>query len=55
MDYITFASWLSMIWVRCPLNRIGREVLIRILICQPLEFRVTLLNYQIRELLIKNT
>lgn len=55
MDYITLASWVSMIWVRCPLERIGREVLLRILIEKPLEFKVALLGYQIREMLLNTT
>ena len=50
MDVAYLASWVSMIWVRCPLSRVGREAVIRIFMENTLEFRVALLTYQIREM-----
>ena len=53
LEYL--ASWLSMIWVRCPLSRFHREVLLTILLGNSLEFRIAFLNYQIRRMIIDNT
>ena len=53
MSLAYWASWVSMIWVRCPLNRVGREVIFSILIQNPLELRVAWLNYQIKQLMMK--
>jgi hypothetical protein len=47
------ASWVSMIWVVCPLSRFGREVLLRILFENPLELRTAMLNYQIKQMMLK--
>ena len=47
------ASWVSMIWVRCPLSRLGREVLLTILFENPLELRLAVLNYQIKQMMLK--
>ena len=52
MSLAYWASWVSMIWVRCPLNRVGREVILSILIQNPLELRVAWLNYQIKQLML---
>ena len=51
-EYLT--SWVSMLWVRCPLSRFGREVLLTILIQNPLELRIAFLNYQIRRMIFGN-
>ena len=52
MSLAYWASWASMIFVRCPLNRVGREVLLSILIQNPIEFRIAFLNYQIKQLML---
>jgi hypothetical protein len=48
------ASWISMIFVRCPLSRFGREVLLTILLKNPLELRLAMLNYQIKQMMLKH-
>jgi len=52
MSLAYWASWASMIWVRCPLNRVGREVVLSFLIENPLELRVAWLNCQIKQLMM---
>jgi len=48
------ASWITWLsdWGRGP-SRLTREFIIRILNENPLEFRVAMLNYQIKELMLK--
>jgi hypothetical protein len=47
------ASWISLItdW-NTPLSRFDREVVIRIFIENPLELRIAMLNYQIKQMMI---
>ena len=45
-DVIWFTSWLTPFMT--PLNRLGREVFLRILFSNSLEFRVAMLVHQIR-------
>ena len=52
MSLAYWASWASLIFVRCPLSRVGREVIFSILIQNPIEFRVAFLNYQIKQLML---
>lgn len=52
LEYV--ASWLSMLWIRCPLSRLGREVFFTILSQNSLEFRIAFLNYQIRRMFFGN-
>ena len=53
LEYLT--SWVSMLWVRCPLSRFGREVLLTILFQNPIELRIAFLNYQIRRMIFGNS
>ena len=53
MSLAFWASWASLIFVRCPLRRVGREVIFSILIQNPIEFRIAFLNYQIKQLMVK--
>jgi hypothetical protein len=54
VDVPYVASWISWLsdWGRAP-SRLTREFIVRILIENPLEFRVAILNYQIKELMLK--
>jgi hypothetical protein len=53
MNIAYWASLLSMIFISCPLGRKTREFVISILIQNPLEFRVAMLSYQIKQLMLK--
>lgn len=54
MNIAKIASWISWFTDRSnPLNRYQRQVLLEILIKNPLEFRVEMLNYQIKQMLMK--
>ena len=48
------ASWLSWLsdWGRGP-SRLTREFLVRLVTENPLELRVAMLNYQIKEIMLK--
>jgi hypothetical protein len=47
-DLIWLASWMTPFVT--PLDRLGREVFLRIMLSNSLEFRVAVLLYQIRAL-----
>lgn len=49
-----FASWVSWFtdW-KNPMSRFDRQVVLEILIQNPLEFRVAMLRHQIKQLMVK--
>jgi hypothetical protein len=44
------ASLISFLYTQAPISRAGREMIIRIFIENPLEFRVAMLSHQVKEL-----
>jgi hypothetical protein len=50
-----FVSWVSRLtdWNN-PLDRFSRQVLISILLENPLELRLAVLNYQIKQMMLKH-
>lgn len=54
MTLAKVASWISLItdW-NIPLSRYGREVLLTILLENTLELRLAVLNYQIKQMMLK--
>jgi hypothetical protein len=47
-----WSSFISMIYVKCPLSRFQREVLIRIIHVNPIEFQIAMLIHQVKNLSI---
>lgn len=47
------SSFVSMLYVKSPLSRFNREVLMRILINNPIELQIAILCHQVKKLNIK--
>lgn len=54
MNIARVSSWISLLtdW-KNPLSRFNREALLTILFQNSLEFRVAVLNYQIKQIMLK--
>ena len=54
MNIARVSSWISWFtdW-KNPLSRQSREALLTILLQNPLEFRIAVLNYQIKQIMLK--